>query len=203
MRNDPRFRERRREEIGDGGTKEDTSSGRGLNAPDILPTTDPPLPPRPLDPPFFRCRNPSSPPARPPTPAGSRASSENTPDAGRVTEFRITYPVYGSAPLAPSFAGTDGCAFYDVSRARDQRVHPLDANHSPGVKIITAINPGRKGRMATEGKDAPRAERRESEKGCKVVGRRGEGEGSGGLRVARWCGERRRRRRRQARARQG
>lgn len=69
-----------------------------------------------------------------------------------------------------------------------ERVHPLDANHSPGVKVITAINPG------PEGKDALRAELRESEKGCKVVGRRrGEGEGSGGLRVAKGCGERRRR----------
>jgi len=64
------------------------------------------------------------------------------------------------------------------------------SNHSSGIKIITAINPGRKGRMVTEGKDVTRAERRKSEKGCKVVERRGEGEGSGGLRVARGCGER-------------
>lgn len=70
--------------------------------------------------------------------------------------------MYGSLPpsLARSLAGAGGCAFYDASRA-SERVHPLDANHSPGVKVITVINPGPEGKdgRGREGRTASRATR--------------------------------------------
>lgn len=53
---------------------------------------------------------------------------------------------------SPSFAwqpasGLRGCVLRRVTCETSERANPLDANHSPGVKIITAINPGWKGRL--------------------------------------------------------
>lgn len=139
--------DQRHEEIGVGGARErreDTFFGaRGLNVLDISrrPNLKTPRPSKStifLPSPFL--------------PSGTLAFSP----LASPCEPRKTPPWHQSSrrvsDYSPSFAwqpasGLRGCVLRRVTCETSERANPLDANHSPGVKIITAINPGWKGRL--------------------------------------------------------